>query len=88
MAIEGSSVTLKIHHLVFHVIEMLLDRFGTIGLFVEDAVESILAFVNLYLNVPPCAPIKPNTSKVGDMFSERAIGVHCKITYIFCKSTF
>jgi hypothetical protein len=48
LAIEGATVTLKIHHLVFHVVDMLLDRFGTIGLFAEDAIESIHAFVNRY----------------------------------------
>jgi hypothetical protein len=40
------SITIKIHHLFHHCREMLI-RYGTIGLFAEDAMESIHAIVNL-----------------------------------------
>jgi hypothetical protein len=41
------SITIKIHMLVDHV-EKQLNKYGTIGLFVEDSVESIHALVNIY----------------------------------------
>jgi hypothetical protein len=38
-------MTIKIHMLVHHFIEM-LDRYGSIGLFAEDGIESIHAVIN------------------------------------------
>jgi hypothetical protein len=42
---SNGSVTIKIHMLVQHLIEM-MNRHGTIGLFAEDGMESIHALVN------------------------------------------
>jgi antitoxin component of RelBE/YafQ-DinJ toxin-antitoxin module len=42
---SDGSVTIKIHQLVHHFKEM-LERYGTIGLFAEDGMESIHAVVN------------------------------------------
>jgi hypothetical protein len=42
---SDGSVTIKLHMLVHHFIEM-LNRYGTIGLFAEDGMESIHAVVN------------------------------------------
>ena len=42
---SNGSVTIKIHMLVHHFLEM-MDRYGTIGLFAEDGMESIHALVN------------------------------------------
>jgi hypothetical protein len=39
------SITIKIHHIFHHCREMLI-RYGTIGLFAEDGMESIHAIVN------------------------------------------
>jgi hypothetical protein len=43
---SSGSTTIKIHHLVFHTTEV-LDTYGTIGFWAEDAVESIHAIVNV-----------------------------------------
>ncbi len=39
------TITIKMYHLVHHLKEV-LEKYGTIGLFTEDAMESIHAIVN------------------------------------------